>query len=186
MDKKMAKLFKQSVYRTLASARVAVPAIPKFIQEYQTPKNEESNKINSVLVRIFDDEDLHTAVRAYGQSIEFAQYKPRTKTYNGFHHLVLDPTKRLVLVRQELQIYADHLDETELKHSNLFKTTDGVFYVKLRDGTAPGEPRTWKEGVLASNDMQGYEFCPNFDKKTALSSDQVLESLEQAIKSITK
>jgi hypothetical protein len=180
------KLFEPSVYRGIVLAGDVVPAVPRLIQEYQSPKNGEAERVNDALVRIFNDTDLHATVRSYGERISFAQYETVDKCYNGFHHLVLDPEKRMVLVRRELLFMADHPDETEFKDYDLFQTNGGVFYVQLRSGNARGEPLEWKEGVLASNDMGGYEFSSNFVKEKVLSSDQVLTSLRQAISNIGK
>ncbi len=177
------KLFKPSVYRRIASAGDIIPVVPKLIQEYQTPKDEIASRINDVLVRIFNDADLHAAVRSYGKRIPFAQYdfapyEIGDRCYNGFHHLALDPTRRMVLVRQELMFMTD---ETELNNYDLFQTENGIFYVQVREGTAPGEPREWKEGVLAANDIRGYEWQPQHDKSKLHTTYSILKSLEDAI-----
>jgi hypothetical protein len=182
------KLFIPAIYRRIALTGEIVPGVPEGvnIEKYQTPVDAASQRINDVLVRIFKDSDLHAAVRAYGQRIPFACYKTDNPCYSGFHHLALDPEKRMVVVRQELQYLADHPDETELKAYALFQSDGGIFYVQSKFKGLGEATQWWNEAVLASNDLRGHEFNANFDARKALSSDQVLKSLDAAVYGLEK
>jgi len=177
------RLFIPATYRRIALTRDTIPGVPEDvkIEKYQTPVDAASQRINDFLVRIFEDSDLHATVRAYGQRIPFAHYKTDNPCYSGFHHLALDPDKRMVLVRQELQYMADHPDETESKAYALFQSDGGIFYIQSKFKGLGGAAQWWNEAVLASNDMRGHEFNANFDERKALSSNQVRKSLEAVV-----
>lgn len=175
------KLFKLPTYIKIAFFGKTIPGIldNTDIEKYQTPRDVASRRINAALVKIFDDSDLHAAVRAYGQRITFAPsrtgpFRPGDDCYTGFFHLELDPDKRMVLVRRELQFMADHPDQVELNDYDLFQTDGGIFYVPYKAST---------EAVLAANDMRS---VAKFDKRRALSANRVLKSLEAAIDGLIK
>ena len=152
--------------------------------EYQTPKNKQVSEVNRVLVQIFNDSDLHSAVRLYGRQIPFAFAQDKIdRCYNGFHHLFLDPARRMVLVRQELKFMADHPDEVEQISYQLFQTKEGIYYVQEKFTACP-QNRAYNEGVLAANDIRQYEFGCNKDSAKRLTGRQILNSLERTLRSI--
>lgn len=159
-----------------------VPGIPNvIIERFQKPVNDSSRRMNGLLVRIFNDSELHAAIRAYGEKIPFAHYRTDDSCYTGFFNLELDPEKRMILVRRELQYMADHNDETELKNYDLFQTDGRLFYVQRKFEGEVGKQRGYNEAVLASNDMTGHEFSTNFNRKKAPTPNRILKSLTNAV-----
>ena len=181
----MANLFSPELYSQVAALGDIFPEVPRLILEYQKPKDEEAAKINDLLVRIFNDSQLHTSIRASGRMVSFGEHT-KDHSYIGFYRLVITHIERMILIRQELQFMADHGDETEFKDYNLFQTENGIFYVQIRKGKAPGEPSQWKEGVLAANDLRGYEWPPQHDKSKLPTPDSILKSLEEAISTLAR
>lgn len=181
----MANLFAPEVYNKIALVGDRVPVVPRLILEYQSPKDAEAIRINDLLKQIFNDSQLHVAVRAYGKPISFAHHTD-DRSYIGFHHLTLDPAKRMILARQELQLYADHINETEQRPYDLFQTENGIFYIQIRDGTQPGEPSKWKEAVLAANDIIGHEKDWIIQKRIVFTAEDIRKSLEETVSSLIK
>lgn len=172
------------VFERMAKQGQSMPKIPDEKMEYQTSRDKQATEVNKVLVQIFNDSDLHSTVRLYGRAIPFAFAQNKTDhCYTGFDHLSLDPTKRMILVRKELQFMADHADETDLKFYQLFQTKDGIYYVQEKFTVGP-ENRAYNEGVLAANDIRQYEFGSNKDSARKLTGKQILKSLERVLRTL--
>jgi len=168
------QLFSDEVYRKIKSLReIKKPFVPEASVgiHLQKPKSREAVDVNKILVQIFNDEKLHEAVAEYGKTIPFAPYK-EDGYYLGYSHLILHPKKRMLLARTEPKWDSDY--ETETKDYQLFEAEGGIYYVSVKNQCA----------ILTANEIRGFDFEPLPPPKTVLTARQILDSLENTLKSL--
>jgi len=177
----ISEIFSGQTYQGLATLDDVTPPIPRGIEKYQTPCDEQAAEVNQCLVDIFNDTALHLAIRAYGKSVLFAQSIPvifaQSKQvgvyYNRFSRLELRPKKRLVLYRtlNDPTTFGDGL-----KSYDLYQKDNGIFYTEALPQIFNKE-----QGILAANDIRGHEAFSILQGEKFLTADQIMQSLEEAV-----
>jgi len=84
--------------------------------------------INAELCRIYRDERIHSAVRAYGAQVEFLSCEPGKGESDVFTALALHPEHRMVLARAEGGIPGDAKTSTQEVYP-LFMRANIVYFV---------------------------------------------------------
>ncbi len=169
-----APLLDQKQYDGLAKSH-KYPHNSRFVSvdSWGEPRDPEAGEINKVLLAIFNDEDLHQAVRVYGKGLHFAQYSPpadKHDAYQGYWNLTLDPEQKMVLIRREPIPGRWHA------RYDLFTKGTGVFYVAHW-----GDDSERYKGVLAANDIRCQEGGVNLPPGGCLTADQILQSLDETV-----
>ncbi len=162
-------LFDQKVYEQISRWRRHLPpnvVIPN-ITHYQEPRDGEAAAINQLLLKILHDETLAMAIYLGGSPINFATRPPGPRR-RGYHGLRLHQHGGIILTRREPSS-VDPGDDWDFLDYRLFYTPQGVYYSSSH------------KGVLAANDVRGYDSRGKLNPERAMTAAQVLQSLEEAI-----
>ncbi|HLC84728.1 MAG TPA: hypothetical protein VJH22_02965 [Candidatus Nanoarchaeia archaeon] len=162
-------LFDQHVYEQVSRWRRHLPpnVVKPNITRYPQPRDGEAAEINQLLLTILHDEILAMAMYLGSSPIDFAT-RPPGPHRRGYHGLKLHQHGGMSLTLREPSLVEPGDDWNFFEHG-LFYTQQGVYYSSS------------KKVVLAANDVRGYDRRGKFNPERAMTSAQVLQSLEDAI-----